>query len=269
MRIGIAVMCFDRPHYLDKVINSFEEARIKPYYDFYFFQDGGVNPYSGKTYASPNYLNLVSERIERCNLGYTHIKSEENLSPAKQRYLIYKKLFEKYDLIFVFDDDMIIGKDYFVLLEKLAKQFKDHYGLLYTNNKSKITNRNLISVKEIESARLWGHYMWKNVWLKIEPKHTNYYNLIKHQDWWIMRAERNFKLSEDFPAIGDDKVINILFQQQKIKKLVPFISRARYIGKYGSVAYKLEEFWNKKGMDNQRSKITFAEDKTLERFKLR
>lgn len=268
MRIGIAVMCFDRPHYLDKVINSFEEAKIKNYYDFYFFQDGGVNLYSGNVYASPNYLNLVSERIERCNLNYTHIKSEENLSPAKQRYLIYKKLFEIHDLIFVFDDDMVVGKDYFILLERLAKQFPEYYGLLYCNNNIRVKG-NLRKVKIESSARLWGHYMWKHNWLKIEPRHSYYFDMIEKRDWWVMRKVRDFKLTKEFPAIGDDKVINKLLRQKGINKLVPFISRAKYIGKYGSVAYKLEEFWKKKGMDNQREQITFSEDKDIKEFILK
>jgi hypothetical protein len=267
MKIASAVMCFDRPQYLDPVIKSFESADESDQIDWFFFQDGAVNQVSGKVYGSYNDLIMVKHLIEDTSLPVKqYIRREHNISPAQQRYHIYH-LLEDYDLLYVFDDDMVIGKHYLTLLRRMANQFPDHVGLLYTNEVNKLNNNNLKKVKQIKEARLWGHYMWKNNWLKFREDHENYYQAIKDNDWFSLKRGSRLKLSKEFPALGDDVVINKLCRRHGIYKLAPVISRAKYIGKFGTVAYKLDNYWKKKNMDKQREQITFNYDAEEWEFK--
>jgi hypothetical protein len=271
-RIASAVMCFNRPAYLEKTLDSFLHARGMDKIDWFMFQDGAYNQVSGKTYARDAGINLVREVVGLMKFPFKEkYFNEFNLGPAQQRYIIYKTLFNKgYKTVFVFDDDMIVGEDYLILLEKMRGQFPNYVGILYTNKTNKKpTIKNLQSLKVMRTARLWGHYMTKENWEKIKPKYTIYYNHIKKYDYREERGKARHALPNGIPVIGDDTIINHLCREQDIKKLVPLISRAKYIGKNGSISYKTEKTWKGKEMHKQRDQIIFKQDKHLERFKIK
>jgi len=268
MKIAVAVMCFNRPHYLEPVLRSFEEADEVNELDWFFFQDGAVNYYSEVRYTDDKPLNAVTKLIEDSTLPNKKlIKQEYNISPAQQRYNMYT-LLDDYDLLYVFDDDMIVGQHYFSLLRKMAEQFKRNTGILYTNHSAKPVKQNLDKVTVKKIARLWGHYMWRDNWLKFRKDHTIYYNFMKEKDFFIYRRQGPFTdMPKEMPHISDDKVVNELCRRYNIRKLVPRVSRAKYIGKFGTLAYKEDRFWIKKGMHKQSEIITHAGDGKLKAFK--
>ncbi len=263
------MMCFNRPHYLEPVLKSFEEADEAQEIDWFFFQDGAVNEFSEIRYAEDRDLEDVASLIRSTSLPVKQFSRQEyNVSPAQQRYLMYQVL-QDYDLVYVFDDDMIIGQHYFSLLRKMASQFPDYVGLLFTTDRRPPNKKNRQRLQRIEIARLWGHYMTRKNWLKFKDDHQIYYNHMKTRDYFVyMKKGRRNKdpLPKRIPTGTDDCIVNHLCRRNKVRKLVPYISRARYIGKYGNISYKLDNYWIRKGMANQRQKITFPADATLERF---
>lgn len=271
-RIAIAVMCFDRPHYLKEVIQSFEEAEGCENFDWYFFQDGVISEVSGHLYADVEGHKEVTKMIRETNLPVkSFVRQLYNVGPGQQRFNIYRVL-NDHELMFVFDDDMIIGRDYLTLLTKMAYQFPEYVGLLYTNSTRKITRNRLQMVREEKIARLWGHYMWKHNWEKFRDDHYVYYEYIKQFDFHEIRKlhrEGKVKRPPHITSLSDDVVVNVLCRKYGINKLVPYISRARYIGKKGIITYKTDDLWNKRNMVNQRETITFDSDKDLEKFVLR
>ncbi len=171
--------------------------------------------------------------------------------------------------MYVFDDDMIVGRDYFRLLRIMAKQFPTYTGLLYTNDRHNNKEANLKRVREKAIARLWGHYMWRNNWLKFKDDHKIYYDYIRQFDFFeIRRLQRSgeVKRPKNIGSLSDDVIVNVLCRAHGIQKLVPKVSRARYIGKVGVVTYKTDNLWNKRGMEHQRSKITYNSDRKLNKF---
>ena len=270
MKIASVVMCFDRPQYIKPVIESFEQAKESQKLDWYFFQDGAVSEVSGRRYAEDGNLEDVKKIIDSSSLPIKAlIKRDYNVGPGQQRQLIYK-LLEEYDLMFVFDDDMIIGEDYLRLLKIMAKQFPEYVGLLYTNTRASPTPKSLSTVHRMDIARLWGHYMWRDNWLKFKDDHKFYSDYIKPYDFHMIRGllkkeeiERHVRV----PSFSDDTIINLLCRKNRIQKLVPRVTRARYIGKEGIIAYKTERYWKRKGMHRQPSVITHTSDKYLKQFK--
>lgn len=272
MKVAVAVMCFDRPDYLEQVLKSFENARGTKKLDWFFFQDGISSEVSGKRYTTQEKLDSVANLIENTKLPVKHFERlPYNIGPGQQRYRIYKIL-EDYDLMYIFDDDMVVGKDYFKLLYIMANQFPDHTGILYNNTRTKITKKNLKSLHRETIARLWGHYMWQSNWQKFHKDHKVYYEFIKQFDFHEIRKltrSGELKRPPNIPSLSDDVVVNCLCRKYKIQKLVPKISRARYIGKRGIITYNTDRLWKKRGMSKQREKITFPEDEKLERFILK
>ena len=269
MKIACAVMCFDRPHYLKPVIESFEQADEAMNLDWFFFQDGIISEVSGHVYAEKENIDEVAELIRNTKLPVKHFnRLMYNVGPGQQRYRIYQ-LLDEYNLLFVFDDDMIVGRDYLKLLRIMAQQFPAYTGLMYTNEGGKPTTQNLGRVQEKAIARLWGHYMWKNNWLKFRKDHKIYYDFIKQYDFHqIRRLVRKKELSRprNVASLSDDVVINRLCRHHGIKKLVPKISRGLYIGKEGIITYKTDNLWKKRGMERQNKTITYDSDKKLKRF---
>jgi len=269
MRIAGTMMCFDRPHYLESVLKSFEEADEAHEIDWFMFQDGAVNEFSEVRYAEDGDLEDVASLIRNTSLPVKEFfRQEYNVSPAQQRYLMYQVL-QDYDLVYVFDDDMVIGQHYFSLLRKMALQYPNYVGLLFATGRIPVNKESLRKLRTVRIARLWGHYMTRKNWLKFEDDHRIYYNHMKTRDYFIYMkrgGRRKDPLPERIPTGMDDCIVNHLCRRNGVEKLVPHISRAKYIGKYGNISYKLDKYWIKKGMANQREKITFPSDANLKRF---
>lgn len=267
--VASAIMCFKRADYLKKTIKSLENTEESNELDWFIFQDGAENQISGKTYATQDELDSVAEIINNSTLPIKEfIRQDSNISPAQQRYLILS-LLNDYDLLYVFDDDMIVGKYYLKLLRIMAEQFPKYIGLMYNN-----TNRgnNFKAVRESNSARLWGHYMNRQVYEKIVDDYTDYYNCVKKFDYHQRRkiSSEKIGLPETAPWIMDDIVINRLCEKYGIRKLHPDITRAKYIGRDGGmVAYKTDRTWRKMGMHKQPKRITHKQDKNIRKFILK
>ena len=271
-KIAVTVMCFDRPHYLRQVIDSFEQADGAMELDWYFFQDGAINEISGRLYANVEGRDEVADIIRECNLPVKGFYRQMfNVGPGQQRFNMYR-LLNTYELMYVFDDDMVVGQHYFRLLKILAEQFPDKTGLLYTNDTRKVTKSARHAVREQEIARLWGHYMWRHNWEKFRDDHKIYADFIKDYDFMEIRQKRSrgdLVLPTGVPTFSDDIIVNKLCRKHGIKKITPRISRAKYIGREGVITYKTDNLWKKRGMQHQREQITFEEDTEIEEFILR
>ena len=93
MKIASAIMCFNRPHYFEKVMKSFEDAEEASDIDWYVFHDGQCNEISGFCYATDEELKGVSDIYESCTLPIKQIiKQPYNISPTQQRYQVLSLL---------------------------------------------------------------------------------------------------------------------------------------------------------------------------------
>lgn len=264
MKIASALMCFKRPDYLAETIESLENAEEANEVDWYVFQDGAENKLSGEIYATQEELDSVAEIINNSTLPIKEFTQQKNnISPSQQRYLILS-LLNEYDLLYVFEDDLIVSKYYLRLLRIMAEQFPDYIGIMnrHTNIGSKLS-----AVETCGFARLWGHYMTSNTFKKIKELYTEYYEFAQGFDFH-QRKNTEIIVNPRVPWVLDDIVINRLCRKFGVAKLWPKITRGRYIGKYGMVAYKLDAYWKRKGMDKQPKSITYESDATLQKFTL-
>jgi hypothetical protein len=263
-KIASALMCFNRPDYTRHTIKSLVANTEVNDVDWFIFQDGIVNEISSAIYSEEEPHKRVEKVIRNSGLPITnYVKQEFNISPYQQRYQILR-LLKEYDLIYVFDDDMIVSPHYLRLLRIMAEQFPNYIGIM---NRHRNRGKKLRFLQVCGHARLWGHYMNKQTYNLIEEKFTRYYNHVKKFDFHKRRTYPDMRTAE-VPYVLDDVAINKLCQMYGIKKLWPFVTRGRYIGKKGTVAYKTAGYWKKKGMDRQPEEITYPGDAKLKSFRL-
>lgn len=271
MKIACAVLCFNRPDYLKQTLDSLMSAKESNSFDWWIFQDGIINDVSGHVYTEKEEHDEVTKLAKEVNFpNKRFVKQLYNLAPARLRYIIYHRIFEcsDYDAVFVFEDDMIVGKDYLVLLRKMMNQFPNHIGILYTEKSVKNPQKKLSFLKEIVSARLWGHYMTRATWDKIKKDYKKYYESMCKIDYHQRRnpdhAVRE-NMPDEAPWVMDDVIVNRLCEKYGVLKLRPLVSRAKYIGKFGMVAFKNPGYFEE-NVGTQSDVLQYPEDSKLKKF---
>lgn len=250
-KIAASVMAFNRPEYLKPVMRSFEAAAEAQDIDWYVFLDNRINKFSNIEYAKLGDINAVYQLIMDSTLPIKEIiRNTHNEGIALQKHKAHQ-LFNDYDLVFFFEDDLVIGKYYLRLLRVLAKSYPGCVGMMNRHYNSGPVDG--VSVYNI--ARLWGYYMTSEVWSKIEIDWNIYYDRIKNYDYRIRKKKQDLYLGK-------------MLLKNSVRKLWPCVTRGTYVGKFGSSAYKTEEFWKRRKMHRQPAKIEHPEDATIGKFRI-
>lgn len=124
--IGIAVIAYNRPHYLAKLIDSIEKNEESKTLPFYFFLDGGPNAKQKE----------ISELIEKSKIMYKEIITQKrNFGLVKNHIDAKRFMFDwcEFNKVIILEDDLIFGPFYFKLilnLDKWASQNYDNIGIV-------------------------------------------------------------------------------------------------------------------------------------------
>ena len=96
MKLAVAIMSFNRPHYFEQVLQSINEQTDKDV-DFYLFQDGAINKYSWRRCANQSDITKCIELYEyyipkgKIHIHDTNVGTAENFNKAEE------VLFEDYN----------------------------------------------------------------------------------------------------------------------------------------------------------------------------
>lgn len=269
-KIGCALFSFDRPQYLKQVLHSINENHkahpiLKDFIEFHFFQDG--RNLNNKTVGSKKevdesikLLNKYTEIIPNSKLNC----ASENLGIARQKQLGHR-LFDKYDKVIFFEDDMILSPHYIQLLVKMSKQFPenvvqacDRTGALpkddFKNHLHKVIKSN---------CHLWGYLMSKSVCDSVYPKLQEYIKLIGND--YLKRPHEKIKSKFEIKASSHDAIIAKALTENNINKITTVVPRAKYIGEKGMHA---TPNWYKKFKFDKEKQYIFEEDQNIKNFEL-
>lgn len=266
-KIAGAVIAFNRPKYLRQVIKSIEKTENIEDIDWYAFIDGTFNEISGKPAGKVEKTEKSIEILRASSLNFKLEVSESNNGIALQKNKAHQ-LFDSYETVLFFENDLILGKHYIKLLRIALETFPEH--LILMNRHPAPRKKDLRYLNECGIARLWGYGLRESRYRKFEKRWKEYISYISQVDY----RQRNSvpkKIRDKFPygSFSHDVVLTNLLRESGAKKLWPEISRGKYIGKKGNYAYMLPHFWEKRGMHKQPDKITFRRDENRERFALR
>lgn len=258
--VAAALFTFAKPDVTKQVIDSILQNRDYDYeIDWHVFHDGAVNRISGVRYADDATVKETLKVVTDSELPYRSItvnKYNENIVWQKHRAF---QLFKYHDLVYFFEDDLLLGNYYLRLLKILAESFPQHIGMLYKRS----NNGKHHVVFPDGGPLIWGSYMPVGVYNKIKGDWNRYYNRMKNVDY--IKQKRS--------SLGQAHDINLakMIQKAGVQKLWPCVTRARNIGQYGHITYlKGGSQWEKDKLPLQPTKISYPEhDKTITRFVLR
>ena len=223
--------------------------------DFYFIQDGAINPYTKIRYAEDKEIEKCISLVERVKLPNKtlFIKKQNTGTPIhKEHQLNY--LFPKYEYAILADNDLIFNKYYIKSLKVLFEQFKDDKkaGMLQTSFRHEGNNfQTEEEAKKLEScvaygfSHRWEQGFWRESAKKIKPLMKPYFDLIREIDFnEFYRNSGSYpiirkKISELYGnAIAGDHVLEICVEKAGYLGLHTRTLRHKSIGKKGGYSFR-------------------------------
>jgi hypothetical protein len=241
-RLPIAILSFDRPHYLQQVLLS-----LQPQVDrqdcIILFQDGAWNPFSRQFKANPDaiaecirlFRTIFPSGIvaaSDCNFGIA-----QNYERAEQE--IFGRMEAPYGLFL--EDDLVLSPNYLnvtrMLLDLAKRDKRIAYVSAYGNFWASLQDQEAQKRKLIHMHENWGFAMTRNAWLAERPFRLEYLRLLEGIDYTLrdpraiiqFYARRGWKTS----ISSQDAARWIASAELGKVRLTTFPCHARYIGAVG------------------------------------
>jgi hypothetical protein len=193
-KLCISIRSLKRADYLKRCLTSLEKNVDLKGVDFFLFQDGAVNKFSGKRYATDKEVKESLKVFRQSKLPNKVVyKSEDNLGPAIRNKLQLEYFFPRYDYGVLLDNDLVFNKYYIKTLKVLFKQFENdrNAGVIQTSCRHPIAGfQTYKQAKATENKVSYGfsHYwemgFWKKSWKQIKTYMQPYFHLIKNCDFY-------------------------------------------------------------------------------------
>jgi hypothetical protein len=256
-RVAGAVMTFCRPDYLDKALTSLERCVGADKIDWFFFQDG----LKGHPEYKVTYDNVTQEHLDACinrvKSTTLPIKNHEiNKLNQGVNHQINKvfKLFNNYNKLFIFEDDLVVSKYYLKLLNAISREQPNIMSTFYSIGEKAKNNRDFRVMIKAQKPRSWGFCLTREAWDKIEPR-------------WNKKYKERFD-NGGYRTPYYDTVITQFARTYAGGKFMPKISRAFYVGQDGILSYNKGN-WKKRGLHKQLKEIEYDTDKNVRDFIIR
>jgi len=190
-KLCISIRSLKRPDYLKQCLESLENNSDLDV-DFFFFQDGAVNPFSGERYATDEEVKASLKVFRDSKLpNKTIFVSQHNLGPVIRNRLQLEYVFPLYEYGVFIDNDLIFNKYYIKTLKVLFNQFKDSdAGSIQTsfrhrgNNVQSLEDATKLQNKVVSGfSHRWEIGLWRDSWIKIKPFITPYFEITAKCDF--------------------------------------------------------------------------------------
>jgi len=258
--IACAVLAFKRPKYLRRVIDSLAKNTRAAEVDWYFFVDGAVTK-NGIKRADFNKIRQVINKIHDFPKSYMINISETNDGIAKQKQKAHQ-LFDSYEQVIFFEDDMIVSPFYISLLINMQKAFPNDLVAAPATATKNIEEK--ASVKHIRDIRqhFWGYSLKAHTFQKIKSKFDAYCEDVgddyKRRPHKLLKEKHNLRVSSHDGALG------AAMKEQNIRRINTMLPRAQYIGREDGTNFKTSAY-DSAGFGKTRQ-ITFPEDEYNKAF---
>jgi len=190
-KLCIAIRSLKRPDYLKQCLESLENNSDLNV-DFFFFQDGAVNPFSGTRYATDEEIKASLKIFQDSKLpNKTIFISRHNLGPITRNRLQLEYVFPLYKYGVFLDNDLIFNKYYIKTLKVLFEQFKDSKaGSIQTSFRFGENNfQSLEDAVKLQNkvtygfSHRWEIGFWRETWDKIKPFIMPYFKMTTECDF--------------------------------------------------------------------------------------
>ncbi len=250
MKTAGVILTFARPDYLKPVLASILENTEWKNSDWFIYQDGLKNhPTIKNNYSkiSEKDLQETYDVINSLPFWINFEVNSENRGVNYQLNQVFKLFYEGYDTLFVFEDDLVLSKNYLRLLRISSEQNPNMINTLYSTNPERAKTEDELKLMNWSPGyRYWGFHITKEAYENIKPSWEAEYapdKRVPFYDAILSRAARQFTKG----------------------KYCTRFTRAYNIGKQGILSYN-EENWVTRGISRQNHDIEYDFDSELENF---
>jgi len=241
-KTAIAIMSFNRPEYLEQVLDSIAKQKDGDKYDYYAFQDGAINKFSGERYAD-------DDQIEQCKKAISGIMPEgiifswvNNLSVYLNFRVAEKMLFERlgYERIIFCEDDLVLQPYYFCMLSKLMDKL-ERYPVAEVCLCGDIT-KTVKEQAELENVLMpaghhWGYGLYRDKWIE-RQKYMDEYDVLVGGIDYRKRPTKEIqemyrKYGATINASSQDGAKDVAYMRAGLGRLTTTTVHAKYIGANG------------------------------------
>jgi len=259
-KTALVVTAFNRPDYLESVVNSLNECSELTNIPIFFFLDGGIKSKQKENATKASNLKFKNKflKAHKFNMG-----CERNV--LNSIYYLFEEL--KFENIFILEDDLVVCKNYFKYVFKEYKKINNNNnrcGMYQGWNKCLLSADNKkyrLEEHEINNGEhLWGYLLTFNTWQKIKPIVDRYYSIINAAPqgenfkfylenvlygnicnlYKTLINEFNItdkKILERYNSLpinpGQDEIISFSMRCVELDRYFPVVNRCKYIGKEG------------------------------------
>jgi hypothetical protein len=253
----IGILAFNRSDYLELTLKSLagQAGGALDGREVHLFQDGVLNPISGKRYAADatrdENVALFSKIFPK---GVVHAQAD-NLGIARHFDFIERYFFETRDFAaaMFFEDDLLLHPDYLnimdrLLLEALSNE-KVGYVAAYGDHRAPLAEQLKHLPKLIEMRHKWGFGLTRRQWLRQRPLVQEYLTLIADSDYQMRDGVKivDWLISKKLVPGGtsQDGIKDVAMFQSGATKLMTYCCYGKYIGKKG--VHSTETFYGAEG----------------------
>lgn len=188
MKLALAVITYDRAHYLSLVLRSISAQTIDgqpihEFFDIHVFQDGLC---SDDPRADEPSHRQVAEMMQNLPSQIRTYHQERNLGVALHFDFIEKLLFreKRYDFVLFCEDDLILSSQYVAIIKKMAEKFRGdaRAGMISAHPANAMQPMEHQSSNLYEYAEIghnWGFGLFRDFWERRQPFVELYLELIK------------------------------------------------------------------------------------------
>jgi hypothetical protein len=187
MKMALAVITYDRAHYLSLVLPSVLAQQIdgRPiwdHFDIHVFQDGFCHDDSR---SNEDGHRQVSEIMRGLPAHIKTFKQPENLGVALHFDFIEKLLFRDkgYDFVLFCEDDLVLSSQYASIIKKMAEKFEgdERVGMIsaHPSNPSRSIDDQIKNIYDYsEIGHNWGFGLFRVFWERRQPYVELYLSLV-------------------------------------------------------------------------------------------
>ena len=264
-KIALAIISFNRPHYLKLVLESLKTNDLENI-DVYFFQDG-FKTFNGENVVEKSLIEESLKVFNDSNIKGEVVTQNYNLAVALHFDYIERFLFlnKNYEQVIFFEDDLIIQPNYISTIKYMFNKYGEveRVGMISAygaNSRNTLESQKQNKHKLHHMHHNWGFGLTRKFWLKRQPLVDKYLELFCYNKEYRKRdseAIRSWLKTQGLltNATSQDYIKQQVTKQLNAIRITCYPNLGKYIGEKG--LHCTPALFKKMGFDEQN---LFTED---------
>jgi hypothetical protein len=237
MTIGLAIMAFDRPHYLKRTLDALAANDLRDI-EVHVWQDAPTTPGTVK-----GVEGSIAAWVDAGLPGTLHT-NEVNLCCAAQRYQIMPYMAERYERFICMDDDLLLSPWALRHMRTLFDQYADdpRFATISPGFVLLCAEHDLDAYRDRVwpgSGHFWCEGWWRDKWERVWPWYEAYFEIARNWDYRLIHEHRDemaawaVSMGSDVLGVSSDVALWRGIKGEGMKRLRMVVNRAYGIGVWG------------------------------------